>query len=145
MSALAQYNDMPAELDALSKSVVDSVFSVHKELGPGYLERIYEEALISEFEDRGISYERQKLLPVFYKKKLLPINYQIDLVVEEKIILELKTVEKIIPVHEAQILSYMKQSGVILGFIVNFNEALIKNGLRRIVLSEKLRSFASSR
>ena len=145
MTVLAQYNDMPAELDALSRSVVDSIFSVHKVLGPGYLERIYEEALISEFADRGISYERQKTLPVFYKKKLLPINYQIDLVVEEKIILELKTVERIIPVHEAQILSYMKQSGVILGFIVNFNEALIKNGLRRIVLSEKLRSFASSR
>ena len=145
MAVLKKYSDMPVDLDELSKIVIDSVFMVHKELGPGYLERIYEEALIFELESRDIPVQRQQAVSVRYKGKVLPTEYKIDLMIDNRIILELKTVEKILPVHEAQIISNMKQSGILLGFIVNFNEVLIKNGIKRMVLSHDLRSFASSR
>ena len=141
-----KHNDMPQELDELSGKVVDSVFAVHKELGPGFLEKIYEDALCYELEQRGISFIRQKSIPVFYKNQKMPTEYKLDLIVEDQIILELKTVDKILPVHEAQILSYMKQCGTSLGFVVNFNESLIKNGIKRVVLSNNnLRAFAPSR
>lgn len=145
MTALKQHNDMPAELDELSRQVVDSCFAVHKELGPGLLEKIYEEALVSEFQSRGISVESQKSVPVFYKGIKLPSDYRIDLVVNNQIVIELKTVDRIAPVHEAQIMSYMKLLPSPLGFIVNFNETLIKDGIKRVVLSNNLRNFASSR
>lgn len=142
---LRHYNDLPLELENLSRQVVDALFAVHKELGPGFVEKIYEEALIVELKKRNINFECQKTLPVFYKGEKLPTVYKLDLIVENQIILELKTVERLLPVHEAQLISYMKQCDVVLGFVVNFKEALIKNGLKRVVLSEKLRSFASSR
>lgn len=145
MTALNKYNDLPADLDELSRQVVDSFFSAHKELGPGLLEKIYEDALVSEFEDRKISFERQKFVPVFYKGKKLSSDYRVDLLVNGQIVIELKTVDRIIPVHEAQIMSYMKLSQAPLGFIVNFNAVLIKDGIKRVVLSNNLRNFASSR
>jgi len=145
MTALKQHSDMPAELDEMSRQVVDSCFAVHRELGPGLLEKIYEEALVSELEGRGMAVESQKSVPVFYKGKKLPSDYRIDLVVNDQIVLELKTVDRIAPVHEAQIMSYMKLLPSPLGFIVNFNEALIKDGIKRVVLSNNLRNFASSR
>lgn len=145
MAVLMKHSDLSKDIDDLSKQVIDCVFAVHKELGPGFLEKIYEDALIAELEDRRISYNRQILVPIIYKGKKLPSEYRLDLIVEDKIILELKTVERIAPVHEAQILSYMKQCGVSLGFIINFNETLIKNGIKRIIQSNNLRNFASSR
>ena len=145
LTGLNAHADMPAALEDLARIVVDSVFSVHKELGPGFLERIYEEALICEFQDRGIDYLRQYPVAVSYKGRILPCDYKIDLIVENNIILELKTVDRIAPIHEAQIISYMKQQGAPLGLIVNFNEALIKNGIKRVILSSNLRNFASSR
>jgi GxxExxY protein len=145
MSILNNHNDMPADLDALSKIVIDPIFCVHKEVGPGYLEKIYEGALVCELRRRGILFTRQKSLPVYYRGELLPTEFKIDLMIADQIILELKTVEKIIPVHEAQIISYMKQSNIALGFIVNLNTTLIKDGIKRVVLSQNLRSFASSR
>jgi len=145
MTALKQHCDMPSDLDELSRKVVDCVFTVHKELGPGFLEKIYEESLVSEMEDRGMAVSRQKALPVYYKNKKLSIQYKLDLMVEDQIILELKTVECILPVHEAQLISYMKQCKTSLGFVINFNETLIKNGIKRVVMSENLRTFAPSR
>ncbi len=145
MTALNKHNDMPSELDELSRQVVDCAFAVHKELGPGFLEKIYEEALIVEFRRRGIPFECQKNLPVFYRDEKLPSEYKLDLIVAGSIVLELKAVERILPVHEAQLLSYMKQCRSPLGFVINFKEALIKNGIRRVVQSEYLRDFASSR
>ncbi len=136
---------MPVELDELSRKVIDCVFSVHKELGPGFLEKIYEEALIEEFQERGIGVKTQKPLSVFYKGKKLPTEYRLDMIVEDHIILELKTVERMLPVHEAQLISYMKQAKISMGFVINFKEALIKNGIKRVILSEMLRPFASSR
>lgn len=141
-----KHNDMLQELDELSRKVVDSVFSVHKELGPGFLEKIYEDALCYELEQRGLNFIRQKSIPVFYKNQKMPTEYKLDLIVEDQMILELKTVEKILPVHEAQVISYMKQCDSPLGFVINFNEAMIKNGIKRVVLSSNnLRAFAPSR
>lgn len=136
---------MPASLDELSRQVVDCAFIVHKELGPGFLEKIYEEALVAEFRRRGLPFECQKSLPVFYRGEKLPSEYKLDLLVGGLIVLELKTVERILPIHEAQLVSYMKQCRSPLGFVINFKETLIKNGIKRIVQSENLRPFVSSR
>lgn len=144
-TALKQHSDMPADLDELSRRVVDACFAVHKELGTGLLERIYEEALIAELQSRSIPVESQKAVPVFYKGQKLSSDYKIDLVVDDQIVIELKTVDRIIPVHEAQLISYMKLLPAPLGFIVNFNETLIRDGIKRVVLSNNLRNFASSR
>lgn len=143
-TALKQHSDMPAELDELSRQVVDSCFAVHKELGPGLLERIYEEALVAELQGRSISVESQKAVPVFYKGQKLVSDYRIDLVVNNRIIVELKAVDRIAPVHEAQLISYMKLFSASLGFLVNFNESLIRDGIKRVVLSNNLRNFATS-
>lgn len=144
-TALKQHSDMPAELDELSRRVVDACFAVHKELGPGLLERIYEEALVLELKHRSIFVESQKVVPVFYKGQKLSSDYRVDLVVNNQIVVELKTVDRIIPVHEAQLISYMKLLSAPLGFIVNFSESLIRDGIKRVVLSNNLRNFAASR
>ncbi len=133
MSALNMYNDLPTEIDALSKQVVDCLFHVHKELGPGYTEQIYEDALVLEFESRNISYERQKLLRIFYKGRAIRTEFHLDIVVENKILLELKAVEAIHLVHQSQVYAYLKASGFLLGFLVNFNVPLIKDGIKRYV------------
>ncbi len=140
-----QYGDMPGELNDLSKEIVDSLFCVHKELGPGFLEKIYEDALCCELSDRKLIFEKQKTYVVGYKNHLLPTEYRLDFVIDDKIVLELKAVERILPLHQAQLMSYMKLAGCSLGFLVNFNETLIKDGIRRHVLTSNLRSFASSR
>jgi len=144
-SGLTNHQDMSPQLDALSKQIVDSLFTVHKELGPGLLEKIYEEALVSEFTERNIPFVRQQPIPVIFKGKRLPIDYKLDICVAGSVILELKTVEAILPVHKAQLLSYMKLMQAPMGFIVNFNEIMIKDGIKRMVLGENLRAFASSR
>ena len=133
MSVLSQYNDQPEDLDLLSKSVVDCIFKVHKTLGPGYLEKIYEDCLCIEFQDRGINVQRQYPLQFKYNKRDIPSEFRLDVVVENKILLELKAVEKIHPVHQAQIYSYLKMSGLPMGFLVNFNVQLIKDGIKRFV------------
>ncbi|MCB1537852.1 MAG: GxxExxY protein [Alphaproteobacteria bacterium] len=136
---------MPAELEILSKEVIDSAFCVHKELGPGLLEKLYEEALVFEFEDRNIPYVRQKSVRVPYRGKILSCECRIDLLVADQIVVELKTIDRIAPVHEAQIMTYMRLCNAPMGFIVNFNQALIKEGIKRIVMSNNLRNFAPSR
>ena len=133
MSALEKYNDLPTGLDALSKEVVDCAFQVHKTLGAGYLEKIYEDCLMLEFAERGIYAQRQFPIKMDYRGQAIPTEFRLDLVVENQIILELKAVEKMNPVYEAQIYSYLKASKLPLGFLINFNVPLIKNGIRRYV------------
>ncbi len=129
---LRKYQDIALNLDALAEKTVDAIFHVHKNLGAGYPERIYEAALGLELEKRHLSFERQKLIKVIYPPNvILDPEYRLDLVVENKIILELKCVEKISPVHQAQLYSYMKMASISLGFLVNFNVPLIKDGIKR--------------
>ena len=121
------------KLELIGKQIVDVAHQVHKELGPGLLESAYERCMMFEFIDRGFHVERQKKLPIVYKGNLIEGGYRLDLIVEKEIIIELKTVDHILPVHEAQLISYLKLSGKKLGYLINFNVDLIKNGIYRRV------------
>jgi GxxExxY protein len=118
----------------LSTKIYDGIFAVHRALGPGLLESAYEICLKKELEDMGIWVETQKSVPLVYKGIELDAGYRVDLMIDQKIILELKAVEAIFPVHRAQLLTYLKLTGCSLGFLVNFNVALVKDGITRMVL-----------
>ena len=143
MKILEKYQDTPSELDLLSKSVVDAIFHVHKELGAGFLEKVYEECLCLELADRKIAFQRQCPVKMEYKGRQVPADFRLDLVIDGKILVELKAVEQLHAVHEAQMHSYLKMTELPLGFLVNFNVPLIKDGLRRFV-PKHLRNFGSS-
>ena len=119
--------------EELTQQVIGAAIEVHRALGPGLLESAYEECLCHEFNLRGISFERERPLPVEYKGVKLDCGYRLDLIVENRVILEIKCVEHVLPVHEAQLLTYLKLSGRQLGLLINFNVTLIKNGIRRVV------------
>ena len=121
------------QLNDLSKTILDSCITVHKEMGPGLLESIYELCLIRELEQRGIKATTQVSIPLLYKGAELSKDFRIDILVENEIVLEIKSVEVLLPVHEAQIISYLKLSGKKLGFLINFNVSLLKNGFKRFV------------
>ena len=125
---------IPAETDQVAKQVVDAAFSVHSSLGPGLLESVYEVCLAHELGKRGLKVERQIALPVVYDKLRLDAGLRFDALVEGCVVVELKAVEKILPVHKAQILTYLKLSGHRLGLLINFNVPVIKNGIVRLVL-----------
>jgi GxxExxY protein len=122
------------EFDDLSRRVIGCAIEVHKFLGAGLLESTYEKCLEHEFHLAGLSYTAQQLLPVNYKGVELDCGYRLDLVVENKLIVELKSVDKLQKIHEAQILTYMKLTGLNVGLLINFNEILLKNGIKRFVL-----------
>jgi len=117
----------------LSKIIVDVAFRVHTNLGPGLLESVYEEILYYEFIRLGLDVERQKVIPVIWDGLKMELAFRADLIVENKVIIELKSVEILAPVHPKQLLTYLKITGFKLGLLINFNEALIKNGITRIV------------
>ena len=121
------------EIDRLSNKVIGAAIEVHKVLGPGLLESAYEECLVYELKIAGIEFERQAALPVVYKDIRLDCGYRLDVVIDKAIILELKAVETIMPIHEAQILTYLKLSGLKLGLLLNFNVPFMRNGIKRIV------------
>ncbi len=133
MSTLTKYNDLPTDLDNLSKVIVDCFFQVHKELGAGYLEKIYEDCLYIEMKNRGLDVQRQYPVKMKYKGQTIPTEFRLDMVVNNLVIIELKAVDKIHPVHKAQIYSYLKSSNLPLGFLVNFNVPLVKDGINRFV------------
>ena len=117
----------------LSAIILDSAITVHKELGPGLLESVYKHCLVEELRKRSILVETHVLVPLVYKGEYLNKDYEIDVLVEKEIILELKAVEIILSVHEAQIISYLKLAGKKLGFLINFNVPLLKHGFKRFV------------
>jgi GxxExxY protein len=117
----------------IGKIIVNCSYKVHKELGPGLLESTYEECLKYELLNTGLKVKQQKALPVVYKEVKLDCGYRIDLLVENIVVIELKSVEALNDVHLAQILTYLKLSGCKLGFLINFNVKLIKQGIKRVV------------
>lgn len=125
-----------AELNHISGEVVDSAMRVHSALGPGLLESAYEPCLCYELQSRGLAIQTQVALPVVYRNIRLNAAYRIDLLVEERIIVELKAVEKLLPLHEAQLLSYLKLSGHRLGLLLNFHTAHLRDGIRRLINGE---------
>lgn len=120
--------------DKWSNKVIGCAVEVHRHLGPGLLESVYSKCLAYEMRLQGISYIREARLPVNYKDITLEEGYRIDFLVEDELIIELKSVEEILPVHQAQVLSYMKLSGKNAGLILNFNVQLLKDGIKRMVL-----------
>ena len=118
----------------LTKKIIAAAIEVHRSLGPGLLESIYEECLCYELRNCGLTVERQRRLPVKYKGLEFSYGYRIDIVVSNKVILEIKNVDTILPIHEAQLLTYLKMSGIHIGLILNFKCRFLKQGLRRLVL-----------
>ena len=116
----------------IAKIVVDLCLKIHKALGPGLLESVYEEVLVYELKKFGLSFLRQAGIPVIYESITLDIGFKADIIVENKIIIELKSVETVLPVHKKQLLTDLKLTEMKLGLLINFNENLIKNGIVRI-------------
>lgn len=122
------------DFEPLSKEVVDCAYKIHQTLGTGLLESIYEECFVVELEKRNINFERQKIINVNYEGVSIPTTYKLDLVVENKIIIELKSVEKLNAAHQAQILTYLKTSEISTGLLINFGEPYFKAAIKRFVL-----------
>ncbi len=126
--------DFSEELEAKAREVVDAGFHVHRELGPGLLERVYESALVHELTSRHLSVQRQVQVPLNHKGTPLEDLLRLDLLIEGSIIVEVKSVETILAVHKAQLMSYLRLSGRRLGFLMNFNVPTFKDGIRRLVV-----------
>jgi GxxExxY protein len=122
------------EFDELSNRVIGCALEVHQNLGPGLLESTYEQCLAHEFRIRELPFKMQCPLPVEYKGMKLDCGYRIDLLVDDSLILELKSVDKLLPIHQAQILTYMKLSGISVGLLINFKVKYLKHGIKRMVL-----------
>lgn len=128
------HRDTETQRDPLTEKVIGAAIDVHRALGPGLLESVYEECLCYELSECGLKFSRQVSLPISYKNVKLECGYRMDLVVSESLIIEVKTVEKILPIHEAQLLTYLKLTGLHTGLIVNFNVPVLKDGIRRMKL-----------
>ncbi|HVE39013.1 MAG TPA: GxxExxY protein [Planctomycetota bacterium] len=125
--------DTKAEIDQLSHEIIGSAIEVHRAVGPGFLESIYEDCLAHELALRGIRFKRQVHVPLVYKGVSLECGYRLDMLVEEKVVLELKAVEHILPVHEVQLLTYLRLTGKWLGLLLNFHVTVLQRGIRRVV------------
>ena len=122
------------EHSELTRQIIGAAIEIHRHLGPGLLESTYESCLVYELEKLGLMVQRQLALPVIYKELQLPKAYRIDLLVNEQIVVELKAVDNILPVHEAQVLSYLKLSQLKVGLLLNFHVKMMKDGVRRFAL-----------
>lgn len=131
---MTQPEPIPPTVEAVAKEVVDAAYCVHRALGPGLLESVYEACLEYEFHKRNIPVERQIALPVVYEQLRLESGLRLDLLVDRSVIVEVKAVETILPVHKAQVLTYLKLAGYRLGLLINFNVPVIKQGIQRIAL-----------
>lgn len=120
--------------DELSNRVIGCALEVHRNLGPGLLESTYEQCLAHEFRVADMPFKLQYLLPVEYKGVKLDCGYRIDLLVDDSLIVELKSVDRLLPIHQAQLLTYMKLSGIPIGLLINFNVRFLKHGVKRMVL-----------
>jgi GxxExxY protein len=123
---------MNVALNKITEQIIGGAIAVHKVLGPGLLESAYEACLVYKLGERGLKVEQQKALPVVYRDVKLDCGYRLDLLVEEQVIVELKAVERLMPIHQAQLLSYLKLADLRLGLLINFNVQLLKKGVRRI-------------
>lgn len=125
---------MDRRTEAAARELVDASVQVHQALGPGLLESVYEHCLEHELLHRGVPVRRQVPVPVSYRGEKLEAGYRLDLVVDGRVVAEIKAIEAIAPIHEAQLLTYLRLSGIRLGFLLNFNTVLLKHGLKRMAL-----------
>ena len=131
------------KVNQVTEQIIASAIEVHRALGPGLLESAYEACLVYELTQRGIHFQRQAPLPVVYKDVLIDCGYRLDLLVEQQIIVELKAIDRLAPIHDAQLLSYLKLSGRQVGLLINFNVRLLKQGIRRLVLGLNEQSLSA--
>jgi len=122
------------ETNDLAYKIIGCAYKVHRELGPGLLESAYEACLCYELNKMNIAYERQKELPLIYDNAKIDCGYRIDILVERKIIIELKTVEQLLPIHTAQVMTYLRLSGIHLGLLINFFSTNLQHGIKRLIL-----------
>jgi GxxExxY protein len=120
------------QINDINGKIIECAIRVHKELGSGLLENAYEACLLFELHKEGLKARRQVQMPVEYQGVKIDVGYRLDLLVEEQVVVELKAVEKMLPIHEAQILTYLKLSGLKLGLLLNFSEAVLKDGIKRV-------------
>ena len=126
------------DVEAVVKSTVDAAYIVYSKLGPGLLESVYEQCLIYELRKKGLNLESQVSIPVCYEDMYMEAGFRIDILIEKCLIIELKSVESILPVHRAQVLTYLRLSGKNLGLLINFNTALFRDGVKRIINSKNI-------
>ena len=131
---MGKHKPIPSKVEAAAGEIIDAAYKVHNTLGPGLLESVYEACLTHELETRGLTVQRQVMLPVVYEGVTVEAGLRIDLLVNDAIVIELKSVEQMLPVFESQLLTYMKLSNKRLGFLINFNVPIIKRGIKRMVL-----------
>ncbi len=125
------------DINRLTEAIIGAAIEVHRALGPGLLESAYKECLCRELDLQGIPFERQRPLPVEYKGLRLDCGYRLDLLVSNQVVVEIKAVENLLPIHEAQLLTYLKLGGWQVGLLINFNVPVLKQGIRRLVLGLK--------
>jgi len=128
-----EITEMKKKLNMITENIIGAAIDVHRELGPGLLESSYEVCLAHELAKRGLHFERHKELPITYQEVRIDCGYRIDLLVESEVIVELKAIEKLQPIHQAQLLTYLKLSGCRVGLIINFNLRILKDGIKRLV------------
>ena len=122
-----------SRLNLLTSKVIGAAIEVHRQMGPGLLESIYQRCLCRELAERGLAFEAQKTIDVMYKGQSLDSGLKLDVFVESLVVVELKTVEELAPIHEAQVLTYLKLTGAPLGLLLNFNVTVLRNGIRRLL------------
>ena len=125
---------LPAATERVGRAVLDAAFAVHKALGPGLLESVYEACLAEELQQAGFAVERQAGIPIRYGEVRVDVGYRLDLLVERAVVVEIKSIDALASIHTAQMLTYLRFSEVRLGYLINFNTVMLKNGLRRLVL-----------
>lgn len=134
-SSNSTFPPLAGEINHISEKILDSAFYLHRLYGPGLLESAYEKLLSYELHIKHkFKVEAQKLLPLRHEGLVIDAGYRLDLLVEDSVIIEVKAIERLLPIHEAQLLTYMKLSGIRLGLLLNFNEKLIRNGIKRMIL-----------
>jgi len=132
------------EINEITAEIIDAGLSIHRELGPGLLESVYESILYYELERRGLKVERQVPIPLLWKGMLIKESFRADLIVEQQVIVELKSIEKMMPVHKKQVLTYLRITGLQIGLLLNFGDALFKHGIERIINGKQIGSDLDS-
>lgn len=128
---------IPQEIERLATLAVDAAFSVHSELGPGLLESAYQACFAYELGLRGVAYQKELPVPLNYKGVRIEVGFRADVIIEQKLLIELKAVEQLLPIHKAQVITYLKLTKLPLGILINFNEVLIKHGIQRVLNLQK--------
>ena len=128
----------------ITNLIIGAAIEVHRELGPGLLEAVYHRCLAHEFNLRGIKYESELVFSASYKDISIPSAYRMDFLVQDRVVIELKVVENILPVHSAQLLSYLRLSGKTIGLLMNFNVPILKQGIKRVINNKQQKTFANS-